>query len=129
MPRTVDDNGGSPGALSGRDVWKLAGTGREGSLPREQGKRTHLKTCKPMILAFDHSARRGVDFVPDADHQTRELARFEREHGEDTRASGEIVATAKIAAPRLATMASVSGARDRWVAYQVGKPRVTLEVR
>lgn len=96
-----------------------------GVLSREQGTRTHLNRCKPMILAFDHFPRRGGDFVPHADHQTRELARLEREHGEDTRAAGDMVTTAKMAAPRLATMASVSDARDRWVAYQVGKPRVT----
>lgn len=51
--------------------------------------------------------------------QTRELMRVEEEQEDDKQLALQIVAAARMTAPRLAKMSSISEHRNRWVAYQV----------
>lgn len=52
-------------------------------------------------------------------YQTQEMMREEADIADEKRLAAKIVAQAKVAAPRLATMSAISEHRNRWVAYKV----------
>lgn len=47
------------------------------------------------------------------------MMREEADIADEKRLAAKIVAQAKVAAPRLATMSAISEHRNRWVAYKV----------
>lgn len=57
--------------------------------------------------------------------KTREFIRLEQEQEDDKQLALEIVATARITAPRLAKMSSISDQRSRWVTYMVSQRLVS----
>lgn len=60
-------------------------------------------------------------FVPGGcrHRQTQEMMREEADIADERRLAAKIVAQAKVAAPRLATMGAISEHRNRWVAHKV----------
>lgn len=72
-----------------------------------------------VVLTTNVSTSRFLHLAGPAHKQTREMMREEADIADEKRLAAKIVAQAKVAAPRLATMSAISEHRNRWVAYKV----------